>query len=132
PKLVRGDRRAGGAAADEHTSIGKAAEHRLTDDPRVVRVVHRIGGKAAEIQDDVSFRLERRDERRLHRETHVVATDGDAHGMWDSPPILSQGWVRDRARPMSAATRRPCVTIVAGKGPIAAGPLGTAYPDGGA
>jgi hypothetical protein len=76
---------AGGAAANQHTRVGKAAHHGLTDDPRIVRIVHGVGGEAAEVQDDVSLRLERRDERRLHRETRVVATDGDAHGMCVNP-----------------------------------------------
>src|SRR5262249_25381406 len=108
-KLVRGNRRARGAAADEHTGVGKTAKYRLTDDPRVVRIVHRVGGKATEVQDDVSLRFERRDEGRLHRETRVVAADGDAHGMGKTPWPFShrEGWPPRSAdlRPRAPAMR---------------------------
>jgi hypothetical protein len=71
---------AGAAAADQHARVHEAAEHGLPDRARVVRMVHRVRGEGAEVEDVVAARFERRRHLLLQRKTGVVTAARDSHG----------------------------------------------------
>src|SRR5436190_8488232 len=79
-ELARGDRRANARAADEDAALGLAAENRLADLPRLVRVVDpdRVGVHAA-VEDVVPELRERREHRVAQVEAAVVERGDDVH-----------------------------------------------------
>jgi hypothetical protein len=68
------------AAADQHARVHEAAEHGLPYRARVVRMVHRVRGEGAEVEEVVAARFERRCHLLLQHKTGVVTAARDSHG----------------------------------------------------
>ena len=78
-ELVRGDRGAHAAAADDDRARGAAVEHRTARRRREVGIVHGFRRIGTEVDHLVARGAHGLDDLRLQREPTVIACDGDRH-----------------------------------------------------